>query len=140
MKVKYLNPNNYALIFDQGDDFLSEIESFAKKYKVQGAHFQGIGALNSVTLGYFDWQKKEYKEIPHNEQVEVASLNGNIATKEGEPKVHAHIVVADSEGKAYAGHLIEAKVRPTLEVFLTVTTKLNKIKDEESGLDLLTDL
>jgi predicted DNA-binding protein with PD1-like motif len=35
--------------------------------------------------------------------------------------VHAHVVVGVSDGAAKGGHLLEAHVRPTLEVFLQET-------------------
>ena len=42
-----------------------------------------IGAFSAVTLGYFDWDAKEYRKIPVQEQVEVLSLIGDIALKDG---------------------------------------------------------
>jgi predicted DNA-binding protein with PD1-like motif len=37
-----------------------------------------IGAFSDVVLRYFDWDKKEYLAIPVREQVEVASLVGDV--------------------------------------------------------------
>jgi predicted DNA-binding protein with PD1-like motif len=128
----------WALVFDKGDEAKSELERFAREHGLTAAHFSGIGALSSVTLGYFDWEEKEYRRIPLEEQVEVASLNGDVAVKDGEPQVHAHLVVGDSAGRAHAGHLLEAYVRPTLEVVLTETpSTLRKVVDEETGLALI---
>lgn len=42
-----------------------------------------IGAFQDVVLGYFDWERKDYKRIPLDEQVEVVSMNGDIAMGEG---------------------------------------------------------
>jgi predicted DNA-binding protein with PD1-like motif len=41
-----------------------------------------------------------------------------VALEGGEPKVHAHVVVGKRDGTAHGGHLLEARVRPTLEVIL----------------------
>jgi hypothetical protein len=91
-----------------------------------------------VTLGYFDWPKKEYQKIPVREQVEVLSLIGDVAQKAGKPTVHAHVVVGRSDGSTRGGHLIEAHVRPTLEVILVETpAHLRKEHDPESGLALI---
>ncbi len=91
-----------------------------------------------MTLGYFDWETKEYQKIPVREQVEVLSLIGDVALKDGEPKVHAHVVVGRSDGSTRGGHLLEAHVRPTLEVILTESpAHLRKQIDEESGLALI---
>jgi predicted DNA-binding protein with PD1-like motif len=128
----------YALVFDQGDEAKSGLEQFAREHGLSGAHFTGIGAFSDVTLGYFDWEQKEYTEIPVEEQVEVASLVGDVALADGEPQVHAHLVVGDSQGRARAGHLLEGHVRPTLEIVLTETpAELVKTPDEQSGLALI---
>jgi predicted DNA-binding protein with PD1-like motif len=142
MKTKLLSDNNgqkiYALVFDKGDEVKSGIERFARGHGLTAAQFTGIGAFSDVTLGYFDWERKEYDQIPIREQVEVATLAGDVATKDGQPQVHAHLVVGDSQGRAYAGHLLEAHVRPTLELILTETpAELRKVVDAESGLALI---
>lgn len=91
-----------------------------------------------MILGYFDLTIKEFKKIPIDGQVEVLSLVGDIALKDGEPIVHAHVVVGKSDGTAWGGHLIEAHVRPTLEVMLMETpTHLHRTYDPETGLALI---
>ena len=72
-----------------------------------------------MTLGYFDWERKEYRPIPVKEQVEVLSMIGDVAQENGKPKVHVHVVVGRSDGTTRGGHLMEGRVRPTLEVILT---------------------
>lgn len=52
------------------------------------------------------------------QQVEVLSLVGDVALEGTAPKVHAHVVVGKRDGTAHGGHLLEATVRPTLEVIL----------------------
>jgi predicted DNA-binding protein with PD1-like motif len=128
----------FALVFDTGDEVMSNLVEFAGSNKLGAARLTAIGAFSEVTLGYFDWEKKDYKKIPVREQVEVLSLIGDVALKDGEPKVHAHVVVGRSDGTTMGGHLIEARVRPTLEVILTESpAHLQKQVDEESGLALI---
>ena len=128
----------FALVFDTGDEVMSDLVEFAGSNKLGAARLTAIGAFSEVTLGYFDWEKKDYKKIPVREQVEVLSLIGDVALKDGEPKVHAHVVVGRSDGTTMGGHLIEARVRPTLEVILTESpAHLQKQVDEESGLALI---
>ena len=87
------------------------LANFAQREKLTAAHFTAIGALQDVTLGYFDWEKKDYERIPVREQVEVLSLIGDVAMDEsGKPKVHAHIVVGRSDGTTRGGHLLEGHV------------------------------
>jgi uncharacterized protein len=126
------------LVFDKGDEAVSELARFAQDEKLSAAHFTGIGAFSDVTLGYFDRERKEYEEIPLREQVEVLTLAGDIALEKGEPNVHAHVVVGKRDGTAHGGHLLEAHVWPTLEVVLTESpSMLGKRYDPETGLALL---
>ena len=72
------------------------------------------------------------------EQLEVLSLIGDVALENGLPKVHAHVVVGRSDGSTRGGHLLEAHVRPTLEVIVTESpTHLRKQFDERIGLALI---
>ncbi len=129
----------YALIFDSGDEVIRLLKDFAREHELGGSHFTAIGAFEDATLGYFDWTKKDYKRIPVREQVEVVSLVGDIADDEnGQPKVHAHVVLGKSDGAAMGGHLLEAHVRPTLEVMLIESpAHLRRHHDAESGLALI---
>ena len=128
----------WALIFDKGDEPVTELTAFAKTEKLGGAHFTAIGAFSEVTLGYFDRTARDYKKIPLREQVEVLSLIGDVALDRGEPKVHAHVVVGRADGEARGGHLLEAHVWPTLEVVLVESPRhLRKRHDPETGLALI---
>jgi predicted DNA-binding protein with PD1-like motif len=130
---------SWILVFQLGDEVMSTLKNFAHEKQLAGAHFKAIGAFQRATLGYFDWSKKDYEEIPVEEQVEVVSLLGDIATGEkGQPKVHAHVVLGRRTGAALAGHLLSAHVRPTLELVLTETpAHLRRQHDPETGLALI---
>lgn len=128
----------YALIFDTGDEAASGLLDFAKEHGLAGSHFTAIGGFSRAILGYFDPNIKDYKKIPIDEQVEVLSLIGDVAVKDGEPIVHAHVVVGKSDGTAWGGHLIEGHVRPTLEVMLVETSaQLQREDDRETGLTMI---
>src|SRR5437870_5390449 len=122
MKSKLLGDREgktFALIFDKWDEVTATLANFAKDHKLSASHFTGRGTFSDCTLGFFERERKDYKRIPINEQVEVVSLTGNIVlTKDGEYKLHAHVVVGKNDGRAYAGHLLEEHVWPTLEVIL----------------------
>src|SRR5262249_43774484 len=131
-------PKTLAIIFETGDEVIASLTAFAKSQSLRGGYFTAIGAFQSVILGYFDWDKKNYKRIPINEQVEVLSLTGDVALDKGEPKVHAHVVIAKSDGTAHGGHLLEANVRPTLELIFTGSQRaLRRSYDPMSRLDLI---
>lgn len=128
----------WALILSTGDEAASEIEQFAKENHLHGSHFTAIGAFVRATLGYFDWDKKDYSKIRIEEQVEVLSLIGDIAIDGDEPKVHAHVVVGRRDGTTCGGHLLEAVVRPTLEIIISESPEaLRKKYDPQSHLALI---
>jgi hypothetical protein len=141
MRSKLINrapERTYALVFDTGDLVLKQLLEFAREHGLTASHFSAIGAFERLTLGYFDWQTKDYLEIPIDEQVEVVSLLGDIARNGTEPQIHAHVVVAKRDGTAHGGHLLSAVVRPTLEVILTESPAwLARRHDPESGLALI---
>jgi uncharacterized protein len=84
--------------------------------------------------------KKDYEKIAIQAQVELMSLVGNIARDDkGDPKLHAHVVVVGkSDGTAHGGHLLDACVRPTLEVVVVEASQQPRLKMRgEFGLALL---
>ena len=141
MRAKLINDaheRTYALIFDKGDEVVSTLESFAVEHELTASRMTAIGAFSQVTLGYFNWETKEYDRIEVAEQVEVLSLIGDIATKGDGIKLHAHVVVGRHDGSTRGGHLLHAIVRPTLEVLLIESPSyLRRETDPESGLALI---
>jgi predicted DNA-binding protein with PD1-like motif len=128
----------FVAVFDTGDEPIEALTEFSRQERLSGAHLTGIGAFNTVTLGFFDSFTRDYVKIPIAEQVEVVSLVGNIVLHEGKPKVHAHVVVARRDGTALGGHLLEARVSPTLEVVIEDSSRrLRRTFDEASGLALI---
>ena len=124
MKIQLLKGGmenmEYAVIFAKGDEAFSGLEEFAEKYQIQSAHFTAIGALNGATLAWFDPQRKMYRKIPIDGQVEVVSMIGDIALYQGKPTVHTHMVVGLPDGTTKGGHVLDAHVSPTLEGIVTI--------------------
>ncbi len=129
----------FVLVLETGDEVMECLQSFIFAEDITAAQITAIGALSDVVLKYFDWDKKDYLRIDLREQVEVASLIGDVAqSPSGDPTLHIHLVVGRRDGSAMAGHLGEAHVRPTLEVILTESpAHLRKVKDPETGLALI---
>lgn len=117
---------------------MSLLKEFAEEQNLSASQFTAIGALQEAIVSFFDWEKKDYKKIPVNEQAEVLSLSGDVALKNGRQSVHAHVVLGRYDGSTRGGHLVKAIVRPTLEVILTESPAyLAKSFDEESQLFLI---
>jgi uncharacterized protein len=143
MRAKVLDDSGeqvFALIFDTGDDPIAGLTRFAEERRLNASSFTAIGAFSEALLGYFDWEKKDYERIPVREQTEVLALVGDIAVDaDGSKKVHAHVVLGKRDGAACGGHLLSAKVRPTLEVILRESPGyLRRAPDPKSGLALIT--
>lgn len=128
----------YVVVFLKGDEVLSGLTDFAMKYKVGDAHFTGIGAISGATTAWLDLSKKMYRPTHIDEQVEVLSLIGDVATYQGKPVVHMHVVLGRRDGTTVGGHVWELNVNPTVEVFVTVNSApLAKRPDEASGIKLI---
>jgi predicted DNA-binding protein with PD1-like motif len=142
LKAKLVNDaaqKTWVLVLETGEEAVHCIEAFASDNAVGAAQLTGIGAFSNLVLGYFDWDTKSYRKIPVTEQVEVVSLLGDVAIgPDGKPSLHPHVVVGRADGTTMGGHLLEARVRPTLEVVLTQSPRhLHKRKDPETGLALI---
>jgi predicted DNA-binding protein with PD1-like motif len=128
----------FLLVMDKGDEAFGEISEFARKERIFAASLTAIGACNRVKLGFFDPDISEYRYETFEEQLEIASCIGDIAGDNGEPALHAHIVLGRRDFSALAGHLEEIDVFPTMEVVLTETpAHLRKRYDPQTGLTLI---
>ena len=129
---------SYVLIFEVGDEVMARLVAFAKEQQLEASDFTALGAFSSALLGFFDVEEKDYRKIPVDEQVEVLTLVGNITRDDGEPKVHAHVMLGCADGAARGGHLLEGHARPTLELILAESpVQLRRRFDPESGLALI---
>ena len=129
----------YAVVLETGEEVMSCLQRFAAAEQIFAAQVTAIGAFSDLVLMYFDWDKKDYLRILVREQVEVASLIGDVAqASSGDPALHIHLVVGKHDGLAMAGHLGEAHVRPTLEVIVTESPAyLHRVNDSVTGLALI---
>lgn len=129
----------FAAVLETGEEAMAQLTEFARKEQLSAAQITAIGAFKDAVVTYFDWETKKYLEIPVDEQVEVASLLGDIGVDaDGRPALHIHLVLGRRDGTAVAGHLLRGHVRPTLEVVITETpSHLRRCKDQETGLNLI---
>lgn len=140
MRIRQINqtPRTFAVIFDIGDEAAVGLLEAAKQNNLHGAQLMGVGAFSSVKLAFYDLKAKRYEPIEVREQVEVVSLLGNVAQlQNGETKIHVHCAVGKRDGSMVGGHLLEARVKPTLEVIMTETAPLLRKQKDEVGLPLL---
>ena len=129
----------FVLVLARGEEAMTELTAFAREQEVTGAAITGLGAFEEAVLRYFDWEARDYIDIPVMEQVEVAALVGDIGEgPQGEPAVHVHLVLGRRDGSAMAGHLKSGRVRPTLELTVVESpAHLCRRRDPEVGLNLI---
>jgi hypothetical protein len=129
----------YVLVLYQGDQVQAGLTAFASDHHVVDAHFSAIGAVRDPEVAWFDESRKQFKAMSLHEQMEVLTLSGDITLGvDGQPVVHTHLVLARSDGQSWGGHLIEATVSPTLELYVTTYPEsVRKRLDPATGLQLI---
>nr|CAD6438804.1 hypothetical protein REQ54_04761 [Rhizobium sp. Q54] len=137
--LDHAGQRTFAVILQTGDEVMSCLKRFTRAEDISAAHLTALGAFQCAELFFFEWESKQYLPIHVEEQVEVASLLGDVALDADEkPSLHLHVVLGKRDGSALAGHLAKAIVRPTLEIVVTETpAHLHRLKDEETGLALI---
>lgn len=118
-------------------DLVQSITELARNKGIEAGNFTAIGALKHARLGYYDQRSHEYREMKIDSPHEIASCIGNVSLKDGEPFIHAHVVLADEMGNTKAGHLFEGTVFAA-EVHLRQLEgpRLERKYDEVTGLSL----
>lgn len=129
--------NGYVMVLQQNDSLFKHLEDIAVKEKISGANFTGMGFVN-ITFGYFDQTKQTYLPASFN-KVELASMHGSIAWKDGKSSIHAHGVVTGKDFKAYGGHILSAAVSTgSLEIMIVTHNKnFTRKRDEGLGADVM---
>ncbi len=139
MKVRDTG-EGFVIVLSRGEKVIEALTSFCKERGIGSGIFRGIGAVKHATLGYYSLAKKEYffKNFP--DDMEVASMMGNIALVDGIPFLHTHVVLSkmDDSLSCVGAHLKEGEVAVTLEVYLTpFKERITRVLDENIGLKLL---
>lgn len=121
-----------------GKDLITSIEDFCKASSIQMATFSVIGAVSSATLGAYDQKQQVYATFAQEEPLEIVSCTGNVSVLDQDLVVHAHIVLANLEGKTIAGHVFSETIIYVGEIDLQELTgpPLERTYDDTTGLML----
>ncbi len=123
-------PTGYLMVLRQGADVLAELARLAQKEAIPSASFVGMGFLEEVTFGFYDFGKKAFDPKTFH-KVELASLTGTVAWQNGKPSIHAHGIVAGADFAGVGGHLLGLSVG-TGSVEITIfrhETRLERVVD-----------
>lgn len=139
MKSRKAN-GNHVLVFDKGEEVVQALTDYCTREKIGAAWIQGIGAAKHVQIGYYDDRTKEYVFKLEPGPFEVAAMQGNVSTVDGNPFLHLHAVLSrmdDSIG-CIGAHVKAMVVAVTLEVLLTpIDVPISRRYNDAIGLNLL---
>ncbi len=125
----------------KGSDLILELTKICEENNIINGIIEGIGALEYVTIGYYDQKNKEYIINKIDKPMEVLCLKGNVSLKADKPMVHAHIVLGDKKGEVFGGHLFEGSSVFAFEYYIISLGKgfFRRKLDPETGLYLWID-
>lgn len=136
-KVSAIDNFVYTLSVDSGSELMETFAEFVKERKISHGVIRGIGAVEGATLRFFDPVRKTYQDHVFAEQMEIAHLEGNISTLDGNVYLHVHAVLGKSDCTAVAGHLLNAKIKGAGEFFIQrYCTNTPRKFSEEIGLNI----
>ncbi|MGM0441325.1 MAG: PPC domain-containing DNA-binding protein [Elusimicrobiota bacterium] len=135
-----IEKNILAVRLYEGEDFVAGVrEAFKKAGSNLGIFLNAAGMMQNVKLGYFIG-KGEYKDNIFSSPREIVSLTGNLINNDSGFYSHLHISLADDDGKTCGGHVQEAQVHGTGEVFIYLSdmevTRRMEEKTKLEGLKL----
>jgi len=136
---------NYTQIDDQylvrlshTENLFEKLTTFCQEKNIVSGKFNAIGAFDTVTLGFYHLNRKEYTWKDIDSAHEIVSLTGNITQVDNQPLLHIHCVLSNSEFAAFGGHLKAATVGATCEIILTPFSKtITREFDQDTGLKLI---
>lgn len=122
-----------------GQDLFPSILKCLKDAQLESAILTGLGAVDDVEVAYYNLDTKSYQTKMFEGTFELVSLNGNMAYLDGEPFLHIHAAIGTDEYQVYGGHIMQAKVGPSVEIAVTpLEGRMERSLDERCGLKTLT--
>jgi len=120
MEVKKLTESQVFIRLDRGESVNQTLKKYCVENNIKCARIHGLGALEKVELGYYDYHSDHYKTKVFEDEYELLSMEGNISMMEGEPFVHLHVSLSDGDFNAIGGHMFDGVVAVTLECWMEV--------------------
>ena len=103
-----------AVRLEKGEEIVSSIRAICEKEGVKAGTNQGLGAADHSVVGIND------------------------STKDGELYLHIHATLGDDKGLAHGGHLNEAVVSATCELFIRkLDMVIERKADPKTGINLM---
>ncbi len=129
--------NKYIVSIDNHTEIADALLSFCSEMGIKSGSISGIGAIDSMTLRFFNPATKKYVDKQFDEQMEIASLLGNVSSLDGKTYLHLHIVAGRSDYSTLGGHLLSAHLSGAGEFFVEdFGENVERIYSEEIGLNI----
>ena len=129
--------NTVVVRIDRGEEILTKLKEVALKENIKLANVNALGATNNFTVGVYDVEQQQYFPNHFEGDYEIVSLTGSINTMDGEYYSHLHMSCGDDKGAVVGGHLNEAYISATCEMFIYIIDgTVDRKKDSETGLNL----
>ncbi len=119
-------------------DLLGAIQDLAAGKGLEAGVFWAIGAVKKARVAFYRQVQKEYREVLFPRPLELLLCHGNISRREGALVAHAHVTLADEEGRVFGGHLLPGTPVFAAEICLAELAgpPLERGHDEVTGLPL----
>lgn len=137
--MEYVRYGSKILVrLDPGEEVVTGVAAVCEKENVRLGAVSGIGAVNKAVVGLFKPDTKEYVSDTLEKPFEITALTGNISEMDNKLYLHLHITLADVEHNCFGGHLNEAIVSATAEIWIDVVKGgIDRKFNETIGLNLL---
>lgn len=130
--------DKYVVSINNRAELAASLADFARKNGIEAGTVCGIGAVDSLSLRFFNPETKLYEDKTFNEQMEIANLAGNISVKDGDVYLHLHVTAAGKDYQAVAGHLLSAFIWGAGEFVVDAFPggRIGRSFSDETGLNM----
>ena len=130
--------NSYIVHVEKGEKVMHTLTQFCIDRNITSGQLSGIGAVKNVDIGAYNITSKEYIHKIFDSILELLSFQGNVAIKDGEPFIHAHITLGNHDMEVSGGHLFEMEVAAVGEFIIhDFKDKTHRVLNEDIGLATL---
>ena len=129
--------DTYVVRLARGEEILTQVMKLCRDENIKLAAVEGIGAADRVVMGLYNVEEKVYHKTELTGEMEVTSILGNVSEMNGQPYLHLHINVSGADGIARGGHLNEAVISGTCELFVRcIEGHVGRAHEDLTGLNI----
>ncbi|MCI1965204.1 MAG: DNA-binding protein [Oscillospiraceae bacterium] len=126
-----------VLRIDRGEELLKAIQSACEQENVKLGFITGLGAVDHAVVGLYRVEEQKYYSNTFDGEMELTSLVGNVTAMDGNTYLHLHANFAKADGQVVGGHLNEAVISGTGEIFIHILDgSVNRRRDPVTGLNI----